>query len=64
MKTYEWAVIGGGASGIAISEILTREGHSVVLIEKKHITVSIEIIKEPNPTTINKGENNKKIYIY
>jgi hypothetical protein len=34
MKTYEWAVIGGGASGIAISEILTREGHSVVLIEK------------------------------
>ena len=34
MKTYEWAVIGGGAAGIAISEILTREGHSVILIEK------------------------------
>jgi len=34
MKIYDWAVIGGGASGIFISEILTREGHSVVLIEK------------------------------
>ncbi len=34
MKSFEWAVIGGGASGIAVSEILTREGHSVVLIEK------------------------------
>ena len=34
MKKYEWAVIGGGIAGIAISEILSREGHSVVLIEK------------------------------
>ena len=33
-KKYEWAVIGGGIAGIAISEILTREGHSVVLIDK------------------------------
>ena len=34
MKSYEWAVVGGGIAGIAISEILTREGHSVVLIDK------------------------------
>lgn len=34
MKRYEWAVVGGGIAGIAISEILTREGHSVVLIDK------------------------------
>ena len=34
MKSYEWAVIGGGIAGIAVSEILCREGHSVVLIEK------------------------------
>jgi hypothetical protein len=31
---YEWAVVGGGVAGIVLSEILTREGHSVVLIEK------------------------------
>ena len=34
MKSYEWAIIGSGISGIAIAEILTREGHSCVLIEK------------------------------
>ena len=34
MKKFEWAVIGGGVAGIAISEILVREGHSVILIEK------------------------------
>ncbi len=27
MKSYEWAVIGGGIAGIAISEILCREGN-------------------------------------
>ena len=32
MKTYEWAVVGSGIAGISIAEILTREGHSVVLI--------------------------------
>lgn len=31
---YEWAIVGGGVVGIFIAEILTREGHSVVLIEK------------------------------
>ena len=34
MKSYEWAIIGGGVAGIAVSEILTRQGHSVVLIDK------------------------------
>jgi len=31
---YEWAIVGAGVVGIFIAEILTREGHSVVLIEK------------------------------
>jgi hypothetical protein len=31
---YDWIVIGGGVSGIAISEILSREGKSVLLLEK------------------------------
>ena len=34
MKLYDWAVIGGGIAGISLSEILTREGHSVALLEK------------------------------
>ena len=34
MKNFEWAIIGGGIAGIAISEILVRQGHSVILIEK------------------------------
>jgi FAD dependent oxidoreductase len=31
---YEWIVVGGGIAGIAIAEILTREGHSVLLLEQ------------------------------
>ena len=34
MEKYEWAVIGSGIAGVITSEILTREGHSVILIEK------------------------------
>jgi hypothetical protein len=34
MKKYEWAVIGSGIAGIITSEILSREGHSTILIEK------------------------------
>ena len=34
MKTFDWIVVGGGVAGISLSEILTREGHSVALIEK------------------------------
>lgn len=33
-EEYDWAIIGGGVVGVFIAEILTREGHSVVLIEK------------------------------
>ena len=31
---YDWIVVGGGVSGIAISEILTRAGKTVLLLEK------------------------------
>jgi hypothetical protein len=34
MKQFDWAVVGSGITGTVISEILTREGHSAVLIEK------------------------------
>jgi hypothetical protein len=40
MKVYEWAVIGSGIAGISIAEILTRQGHSVVLIEKNDTLAS------------------------
>lgn len=33
-KRYEWIVVGGGIAGIAVAEILTREGHSVLLVER------------------------------
>lgn len=45
MKTYEWAVIGSGIAGISIAEILTREGHSVILIEKNE-TIASETTRE------------------
>jgi hypothetical protein len=32
---YEWIVVGGGIAGIAIAEMLTREGHSVLLLEQR-----------------------------
>jgi FAD dependent oxidoreductase len=32
---YEWIVVGGGIAGISIAEILTREGHSVLLLEQR-----------------------------
>jgi len=31
---YDWIVVGGGVSGITISEILTRAGKTVLLLEK------------------------------
>ena len=36
MKTFDWIIVGGGIAGISLSEILTREGHSVALIEKEN----------------------------
>ena len=40
MKDFEWGIIGGGIAGIAISEILSRQGHSVTLIEKNELLAS------------------------
>jgi hypothetical protein len=34
MKKFEWAIIGGGIAGISIAEILSREGHSSIIIDK------------------------------
>ena len=39
--TYEWAIVGGGIAGISLAEILTREGHSVILIEKEEKLASV-----------------------
>ena len=41
MKKFDWIVVGGGIAGISLSEILTREGHSVALIEKKNKLASV-----------------------
>ena len=41
MKTFDWIIVGGGIAGISLSEILTREGHSVALIEKKNRIASV-----------------------
>jgi len=41
MKTFDWIIIGGGIAGISLSEILTREGHSVALIEKNNKLASV-----------------------
>jgi len=34
MKTFDWIIVGGGIAGISLGEILTREGHTVALVEK------------------------------
>ena len=39
-KKYEWIVIGGGISGVAVAEILIREGKSVMLLERNNKLVS------------------------
>tara|TARA_B100001063_G_scaffold224569_1_gene232696 strand:- start:1495 stop:2748 length:1254 start_codon:yes stop_codon:yes gene_type:complete len=41
MKSFDWIVVGGGISGISIAEILSREGHSVALIEKNKKLASV-----------------------
>lgn len=40
-QQFEWGVIGGGIAGIAVSEILAREGHSIVLIDKNPKLASV-----------------------
>ena len=45
MVKHEWAIIGSGVTGISIAEILTRQGHDVVLIEKNE-TLASETTRE------------------
>ena len=33
-QKYNWIVVGGGIAGISIAEILSRQGKSVLLVEK------------------------------
>lgn len=33
-EIYEWCIIGGGITGIVLSELLTRKSNSVILLEK------------------------------
>ena len=33
-NVYDWIIVGGGIAGISVAEILTREGKSVMLLEK------------------------------
>lgn len=40
-ETYEWVVVGGGAAGISIAEILSRSSKSVLLIEKNNTLASL-----------------------
>ena len=37
---YEWIVVGSGISGLISSEILTRQGHKTLLIEKNETLAS------------------------
>ena len=38
---YEYVVVGGGAAGISIAEILSRSSKSVLLIEKNTTLASL-----------------------
>jgi len=40
-QKYDWIIIGGGVSGISIAEILSREGKSVLIIEKNDQLASL-----------------------
>ena len=40
MEKYDWIIVGGGISGITTAEILTREGFSVLLLEKNNTLAS------------------------
>jgi len=40
-RSYDWIVVGGGIAGISVAEILTREGHSVALVEKNKKLASV-----------------------
>ena len=40
MEQYDWIIVGGGIAGITTAEILTREGFSVLLLEKNNTLAS------------------------
>ena len=40
MDKYDWIIVGGGIAGITSAEILTREGFSVLLLEKNDTLAS------------------------
>lgn len=40
-KTYEWVIIGGGAAGISIAEMLSRSSRSVLLLERNNTLASL-----------------------
>jgi len=39
-ERFEWVIIGGGIAGISLAEILTREGHRVLIVEKNRTFAS------------------------
>ena len=41
---YDWFIVGGGISVIAVAEILFRENKSVLLIEKNELLASPSLI--------------------
>ena len=34
VKKYDYVIVGGGIAGLASAELLSRSGHSVLLLEK------------------------------
>ncbi len=35
-QEYDWIIVGGGIAGISIAEILSREGHAILMLEKNN----------------------------
>lgn len=51
MKKYEFAIIGGGIGGLIIAQILSKNGKSVILLEKgKHLGGAIQGFKRQGVT--------------
>ena len=44
-KEFDWIVVGGGIAGISISEMLSRNGKSVLVLDKNK-TLASETTKE------------------
>ena len=39
-ERYNWIIVGGGISGLAIAEILSRENNEILIIEKNKYLAS------------------------